>query len=79
VSSVTEELPDDARALWIMFQGREWIVMHYTGHFQAIAGDSREVKETEVKNLFRYLVNEGFIEEDGNPKTNKSKNDNGEN
>jgi hypothetical protein len=52
-----------------MFQGREWIVMHYTGHFQAIAGDSREVKETEVKNLFRYLVNEGFIEEDGNPKT----------
>ena len=64
-----------------MFQGREWIVMHYTGHFQAIAGDSREVNEEEVKYLFRYLVNEGFIEEDGNPKKpNKVKeNDNGEN
>ena len=67
VSSVANETPDDAHALWIMFKGREWIVMHYTGHFQAIAGDNRRVKEEDVKNLFRYLVNEGFINDNGEP------------
>lgn len=66
-SFVNNELHPDAHALWIKFAGREWIIMHYTGHFQAIPADSRKVKQQDIKKLFRYLVNEGFINDDGHP------------
>jgi hypothetical protein len=64
---VNSESHPDAHALWIKFAGREWIIMHHTGHFQAIPADSKNVKPSDVKKLFRYLVNEGFINDDGNP------------
>jgi len=66
-SFVNDNEPPEAHALWIMFAGREWIVMHYTGHFQAIAADNRRVRKSDIKKLFRYLVTEGFINEDGTP------------
>lgn len=57
----------DAHALWIEFAGREWIIMHHTGNFQAIPADNRRVKPEDVQKLFRYLVDEGFIDDNGNP------------
>jgi len=62
---VNDNEPPEAQALWIMFAGREWIVMHYKDHFQAIAADNRRVRKSDIKKLFRYLVTEGFINEDG--------------
>jgi hypothetical protein len=64
---VNNEPNPDAHALWIKYAGREWIIMHHTGHFQAIPADSRKVKQQDIRRLFRYLVNEGFINEGGNP------------
>jgi hypothetical protein len=64
---VNDNEPPEAQALWIMFAGREWIVMHYKDHFQAIAADNRRVRKSDIKKLFRYLVTEGFINEDGTP------------
>jgi len=64
---VNNESHPDAHALWIQFAGREWIIMHHKNHFQAIPADNRRVKELDVKKLYRYLCNEGFIDDDGNP------------
>jgi hypothetical protein len=64
---VNNEPHPDAHALWIKFAGREWIIMHHTEHFQAIPADNRRVKKSDIQKLFRYLVNEGFINDDGYP------------
>jgi len=61
------EYPEDARALWIKFKGREWIVMHHTDHFTAFPGDSRKVTKNQLQNLFNYLKSEGFISDDDKP------------
>jgi len=63
-SGVTSEDDDDSRALWILFKGREWIVLWKDSSFMATPGDNRKVEESEVKNLFRYLNDEGFINKD---------------
>lgn len=54
--------PDDARAMWIMFQGREWVVMWNGKHYTAFAGDNRRVTPKQLDKLFYYLKSEGFIE-----------------
>jgi len=67
-SSVTNEPNPDDRALYIQFKGREWIVLYSKNNFLATPADHRRVKEQEVRNLFQYLTNEGFID-GGEPAT----------
>jgi len=67
---IADEYPEDARALWIKFKGREWIVMHHSNHFTAFPGDNRNVTPQQLKNLFSYLKSEGFISEDDKPTQN---------
>jgi len=66
----TNEYPEDARALWIMFKGREWVVMYHGNHFTAFAGDNNEVTPKQLDSLFSYLRSEGFINENGEPPEN---------
>jgi hypothetical protein len=58
---ITNEYPEDAHALYIMYKGREWIVMHSVGNFHAIAVDEGKVTKKEIQKLFDYLILEGFI------------------
>jgi hypothetical protein len=58
---ITNEEPEDARALWIMFKGREWIVMFNGDYFTAFASDNKKVTKRQLNNLFNYLKTEGFI------------------
>jgi hypothetical protein len=61
------EYPEDARALWIMFKGREWVVMYHGNHFSAFPADNRKVTPKQLQNLFNYLKSEGFISDDDRP------------
>jgi hypothetical protein len=63
----SNEYPEDAKALWIMFKGREWIVMHHGTSFTAFACDERQVTQKTLRNLFNYLKSEGFISDDDKP------------
>jgi hypothetical protein len=67
---ITNEEPEDARALWIMFKGREWVVMHSNGSFHAYANDQKKVTKRHILNLFNYLTTEGFINQQPPPTTN---------
>jgi len=58
---IANEYPEDAHALYIKYKGREWIIMHSSNSFHAISADEKEVSEQEVRNLFTYLIAEGFI------------------
>jgi len=58
------EYPEDARALWIKFKGREFVVMYYPGNYFAYPVDNGSLTPQELQNLFRYLVGEGFINEE---------------
>jgi hypothetical protein len=64
---ITNEEPEDARALWIMFKGREWIVMFHGDHFTAFASDDKKVTKRQLNNLFNYLKTEGFINQQPPP------------
>ena len=61
---IADEYPEDARALWIQFKGREYMVMYYPGKYFAYPVDNGKVSKKELQNLFGYLVKEGFINED---------------
>jgi hypothetical protein len=61
------EIPEEAHALYIMFKGREWIIMHSSSGFHAIAADEYKVQKKEVNALFGYLVAEGFINNPQSP------------
>ena len=67
---IANEYPEDARALWIEFKGREWIVLHYGTSFTAYAGDNNPVSSKEVQRLYHYLKQEGFISPDDKPTNN---------
>jgi len=58
------EYPEDARALYIQFKGREWVVMYYPGHYFAYPLDNKPATPNQLQNLFGYLVQEGFINQD---------------
>jgi len=75
VSSVSDE-PEDASALWIMYMGREWIVLYNEQCYTAFPADNRTVTKKHLDKLFSYLKSEGFIDERNKPKHN---NDNSEN
>jgi hypothetical protein len=66
--TINEE-PDEARALWIMFKGREWVVMYHGDHFTAFPGDNKKVTKRHLDNLFNYLKTEGFINHQNQPPT----------
>lgn len=61
---IANEYPEDARALWIQFKGREFVVMYYPGKYFAYPVDNGPITKKELQNLFRYLVKEGFINEE---------------
>jgi len=65
-----DEMPDDCRALWIKFKGREWIILHYGSAFTAYPGDNNPVDAKEIKRLYRYLRQEGFISDQDKPTNN---------
>jgi hypothetical protein len=67
----TNEYPEDARALWIKFKGREWVVMYHNNHFSAITDDNNDVTPKHLDNLFSYLRSEGFINDKGQPPENQ--------
>jgi len=61
---IANEYPEDGRALWIQFKGREFVVMYHPGKYFAYPVDNGKITKKEIQNLFRYLVKEGFINED---------------
>jgi len=63
-------MPDDCRALWIKFGGREWIILHHGFSFIAYPGDNNPVDAKEIKRLYRYLRQEGFISDQDKPTNN---------
>jgi hypothetical protein len=64
---IAEPPDDDAHALYIKYKGREWVIMHSGDSFHAVAADEKMVSENEVRNLFGYLVSEGFINDPNQP------------
>jgi hypothetical protein len=58
------EYPEDAKALWIQFKGREFVVMYHPGKYFAYPVDDKPIKKKELQILFSYLVQEGFINQD---------------
>ena len=65
LSNVTaNEYPEDAKALWIQFKGREFVVMYHPGKYFAYPVDDKPIKKKELQILFSYLVQEGFINQD---------------
>ena len=68
VSSVSNE-PEDASALWIMYRGREWIVLYSENSYTVFPADNRKVTKKHLDKLFSYLKSEGFINERNKPTT----------
>ena len=70
-SSVTaNEYPEDAKALWIMFKGREYIILHWSDHFTSYPCDNLPVTDKEIQRLYYYLKHEGFITDSDEPTPN---------
>jgi len=63
---VINEHPD-AKALWIVFKGREYVVMWYPNNYFAYPVDNGQIQEKEIRNLFRYLGKEGFMNDNEKP------------
>ena len=53
---IANEYPEDARALWIQFKGREFVVMYHPGKYFAYPVDNGPITKKELQILFRYLV-----------------------
>jgi len=71
VSSNANVNPEDASALWILFRGREWIVLHNEHHYTAFPADNRRATKAQADKLFSYLKSEGFIDEKNQPNKNQ--------
>jgi hypothetical protein len=64
------EYPEDAKALWIMFKGREYIILHWSDHFTGYPCDNLPCTKKETQRLYRYLKQEGFISDSDKPTNN---------
>ena len=62
-----DEMPDDCRAMWIQFKGREWIIFHYGTTFTAYPSDNNPTDSKEVQRLYKYMRQEGFILDQDKP------------
>jgi len=61
--------PDEAHALWIMYRGREWVCLWNDSGFTLFPGDTRGATKQHADQVFKYLHEEGFINEDDMPES----------
>jgi hypothetical protein len=58
--------PND-RALYIEYRGRSWVVIFSNGNYSAVPENNDPVKPSELKKLYKYLKDENFIGDNGEP------------
>ena len=58
--------PND-RALYIEYRGRSWAVIFSNGNYRAVPENNDPVKPSELKKLYKYLKDENFIGDNGEP------------
>jgi len=61
------EEPEDGKALFITYRGRDWICLWSKSGYTLFPADSKGAFRPEADAVYRYLKGEGFIDDDDQP------------